>query len=789
MAVSDYGLSGFPSQKRSLTQKGESWRKKCVQSAIDHAFSATEFKTNYSEMRANIDLYNNRLDTKEMMEFCDPFALGSDSFPIKPRNYPIAAPKINLLVGEEAKRVSDFRVKIVNEDAVSQKEKEIKDRYMKTFMEEIIQNPNIDEATIEKKIKDLEKWRKYEYQDIRERRATHLLEHIKHEEKVDKKFNDGFLDALLTGLEIYAVDIVGGEPSLRKCNPLNIKTIRTSESNQIEDCDIIVEYAYYSPGKIIDMFHDHLKPSQVSMLERGKAGYSADDDKSFITLGEKEPDLPAINLIENSEGNLVASDEMSDTSFHLPEYTSTGSILVTRAVWRSYQKVGRLKYYDEVTGDVQYKLVSEFYEPDTALGEEVKWYWVTDWWEGTRIGRDIYVKMQAFPIKAYSMSNPSISQCPYIGSAYSVNDDDITSLMGRMKPYQYLYNAFMWKTQDAFAKYKGVIGTIDLARTPDGWEFEDVLYYAERMGWMVEDSFKEGDKGAATGKLAGNLPGRSTPMDFNLSGYIQQNLAMLNFLKVEMGEISGVSKQREGSIHNRELVGNVDRSVTQSSHITEVYFSMHEDVKKRTLTALLEAAKFAYKGKKKIVQHILDDMSSEIFELDGDHFRELDFGIVMSNNLLDAQMRERFIQLAQAGLQSDKLNFSQLMDIMTDRSISSMRRKIETAEEDAIQRQQQQQERQLQAGQQQQQQQIEANMAMKRMEMQHETDLQTSQNEKDLAIERLKQAFKAESEDVKRLKVEYDKMEKDMDREHEARQKELDRQAKLAVEATKQRTK
>ena len=192
------------------------------------------------------------------------------------------------------------------------------------------------------------------------------------------------------------------------------------------------------------------------------------------------------------------------------------------------------------------------------------------------------------------------------------------------------------------------------------------------MGWMVEDSFKEGDKGAATGKLAGNLPGRSTPMDFNLSGYIQQNLAMLNFLKVEMGEISGVSKQREGSIHNRELVGNVDRSVTQSSHITEVYFSMHEDVKKRTLTALLEAAKFAYKGKKKIVQHILDDMSSQIFELDGDHFRELDFGIVMSNNLLDAQMRERFLQLAQAGLQSDKLNFSQLMDIMTDRSITSM---------------------------------------------------------------------------------------------------------------------
>jgi len=520
------------------------------------------------------------------------------------------------------------------------------------------------------------------------------------------------------------------------------------------------------------------------MLEKGKAGYSADDNKSFINLGEKEPDLPSINLIENTEGNLIASDEMSDNSYHLPEYTSTGSILVTKVAWRSYQKVGRLKYYDDVTGDVQYKLVSEYYEIDSAKGEEVKWYWVTDWWEGTRIGQDIYVKMQAFPIKAYSMSNPSISQCPYVGSAYSMNDDDITSLMGRMKPYQYLYNAFMWKTQDAFAKYKGVIGTIDLARTPDGWEFEDVLYYAERMGWMVEDSFKEGDKGASTGKLAGNLPGRSTPMDFNLSGYIQQNLSMLNFLKVEMGEISGVSKQREGSIHNRELVGNVDRSVTQSSHITEVYFSMHEDIKKRALTALLEAAKFAYKGKKKIVQHILDDMSSEIFELDGDHFREMDFGIVMSNNLMDTQMRERFIQLAQSGLQNDKLNFSQLMDIMTDRSISSMRRKIETAEDDAIKRQQEQQQQQIQSQQQMQQQQLQANVEMKRMDQDHETNIAQASNDKDLAVQRMKQSFQVEGDEVKRLKVEYDKMEKDLDREHEARQKELDRQADIAKQRT-----
>ena len=48
----------------------------------------------------------------------------------------------------------------------------------------------------------------------------------------------------------------------------------------------------------------------------------------------------------------------------------------------------------------------------------------------------------------------------------------------------------------------------------------------------------------------------------------------------------------------------------------------------------------------------------------------------------------------------------------------------------------------------------------------------------------MKQAFQVEGDDVKRLKVEYDKMEKDLDREHEARQKGLDRQAEAAKPRT-----
>jgi hypothetical protein len=53
-----------------------------------------------------------------------------------------------------------------------------------------------------------------------------------------------------------------------------------------------------------------------------------------------------------------------------------------------------------------------------------------------------------------------------------------------------------------------------------------------------------------------------------------------------------------------------------------------------------------------------------------------------TNSTNDKQLYEALKQLAHAGIQNDKINFSQLMDIYTTTSLSSIRRKIEKAESD-----------------------------------------------------------------------------------------------------------
>ena len=99
-----------------------------------------------------------------------------------------------------------------------------------------------------------------------------------------------------------------------------------------------------------------------------------------------------------------------------------------------------------------------------------------------------------------------------------------------------------------------------------------------------------------------------------------------------MGDVAGISRQREGQTSSRETVGGVERATLQSSHITEWLFITHDDVKRRVLEALLETTKVALKGRTKKFQYILSDMSMKVMNIDGDEFAECDYGLVVDNS-------------------------------------------------------------------------------------------------------------------------------------------------------------
>ena len=154
-----------------------------------------------------------------------------------------------------------------------------------------------------------------------------------------------------------------------------------------------------------------------------------------------------------------------------------------------------------------------------------------------------------------------------------------------------------------------------------------------------------------------------------------------------MGEVAGVSNARQGQIETREAVANTEREVTQSSHITEYWFSEHEQTKLRCMEVLLETAKIAWSDKhNKKVQHVLDDGSTVLFQID-DQFTESEYGLQITNGAKSFELIENLKQLAHAGIQNQMITFSQLMDIYTTDSVASIRRKIQRSEAEMQQRQ------------------------------------------------------------------------------------------------------
>ena len=343
----------------------------------------------------------------------------------------------------------------------------------------------------------------------------------------------------------------------------------------------------------------------------------------------------------------------------------------------------------------------------------------------------IYVNMRPRPIQYNRLSNPSRCHFGIVGSIYNLNDERPFSLVDMMKRYNYLYDVIHDRLNRLIAKNYGKIIYLDLAKVPKGWDVNKWLYYARTNSVAVIDSFKEGNIGAATGKIAGALNNASSGvLDAELGNSIQQHINLLEFIKMEMSEVIGITKQREGQIANRETVGGVERATLQSSHITEWLFTIHEDLKKRALECFLETAKIALRGRTKKFQYILSDNSLRIMEIDGDEFAECDYGLIVDSSNSAQELSQKLDVLAQAALQTQTLSFSTIMQLYTSSSLAEKQRLVERDERAMRERAQQAQQEQLQA----QQQQAQAALEQKQMELQLKDQMNQRDNETKILI-------------------------------------------------------
>lgn len=739
----------FPRQALPDSRKGKKWQAACMEWGDSRTYmNFSPVRRNLKHKAINYDLINGVLHMEDVVAMLNPSELEASYFPETIQHFPIINSKLDTLIGEELQRPFDWRAIVTNMNAVSDIERKKKAQLMEGVRQIIEEGSESDEDYLQN-LQQVSDYFEYDYQDAREVRANEFLKHYSIEYNFPLMFNKGMRDGLIVGEEIYFNDIVGGKPVVEKVNNMKLRMYFNGYSNKVEDADVIIYEDFWNPGRIIDIYGDQLTSAQIKFIEDYMFSDSTDSDS--MSNIDASAGLVPVHMIDETftdngeffwdpDGNFSAMPSMQP-------YDAYGNIRVMRMFWKSRRRIKKVKMYDQQTGEEYFEFFSDSYVVNTALGEEEDDpMWINEAWEGTMIGghirsedtgdagknKYILVNVRPRPVQYPDMDNPSKCSLGFVGTIYNLNEDKPYSMVDMMKPYSYLYDVIHYRLMDTLASVWGSLLDVDLATVPEEWKIEQWMYFARMNHIAVRDSLREGTKGTMAGKPVGALNNNSQRMISDTTGnYIQQLMDLAAYIKQEMGEMVGITRQREGQISNRETVGGVERSVLQSSYITERYFAMHNDTKRRELEVFLETAKIAARGRKISFRYKLSDGSWKLMEFDGDEFAENNYGILVDASSNIKNLDQKIEGAAQAYAQNQAIKLSALMKIWaSSSSLAEKIKVIEASEKEMLAERQQEQQMQLQ----QVQAQTQAQIAQRQAELQAQAAMNSENNETKILV-------------------------------------------------------
>ena len=677
------GGQNLPQQKLPMSQKDKEWGKSCINYYSNYRYTnGSNLRSDRFRKLINYDLYNGKVNHKDIETICDPLGVNTSStFSARFQHYDIVSEPIRLLIGEETKRPDNHIVVSESPEDINRKTAGVKQRIFEALQQGLAYqiDPNADPNNPPPPPEEIVKQEKYTPSDIIESKANKILKVLKKRVNTRLLFSQGWKDALIAGEEVYWVGIENSEVTMRRVNPVNLTVILDGDTTFIDDAIAVVEERMLAINTILDEYGDILSKDDIDKLEN----YTRGTFGSFNTAGGFEPQFEVVNGQNAFAG-------VTPTNAYNGNNSNNYSIRVTRVEWKSMKKIGELTWTDE-EGTEQSEIVDELFNTrvfkETFPDAKVEWYWINEAWEGVKIGLDIFTDIKPKPNQRRRLDNPYFCRLGYTGFIYEATNSQSVSLIDRLKPYQYLYDIISYRLEIAFASDQGKKFIMDLAQIPasHGIDMDRWLYYLKEMNIAFINSFEEGKKGAATGQLA-NKFNQFQAIDLSLSQSIQQYINMLDYIKSQVAFVSGVTPQRLGAINNSELVGNVERSVNQSSLITEYLYEAHAEVKRRAYTCMIEVAKIAYK-KGLVAQYMLDDTSIELLQLEENEFENSEFSVFVTNNTKDLELKAKLDQLVQVALQSEKVDLSAIVETLMNDSPRDIVRLLQRKEEEFYKRQ------------------------------------------------------------------------------------------------------
>lgn len=751
----------------------------------------------HDSMLSNYRLYNNDISQEDFEMICNPLGIDVGQYDEEVLPYNKTYTKIDVLLGEEFKRNTNFIVALMNAKAIEEKDEELRAAYMQ-YIEAVVEKAGaiadmIAQGASEEEIQEVveqeiqartpEELESMTFLSELEILGNHILRYGLYKQEVKSLKNDGFKHALLSDKEFAYVGVFKGEPCIRLLNPLNIFYSKSPDIKWIQDGDYAGVTYVKSVERILEEHGEKLKQEDLDKLLKKVPTYSTKKHTGQLEVNVQD------TLTNRFLHKMVSHEYLGkNVGLYTDDYESARKLMQdsfeveTHVEWKWLREVVFMttinEYGDEDTeildpeieviipeeavkieftnryGDKTFKHEWVDEEGNSIIIEKL---WIPRIWEATRIGFDMFVDVREKPNQPFDIEDVFNIELGYYGCVYNSMNARPISLMSRMKPFQFLFFVVLHQIKELIPKHIGPIQNFDTSMidpnlgnndTEDG--FQDALqktFYYRQKGLNIYNSMINNIGGQATNTnisrpQPGNVQNMSVAQDLN------NLLELLGWLDNQIGLAAGVSQQREAQFSSNTNVTDNQQAIIQSSHITEHYFRKHDDLWRKIMEAYINYAKLAWKDKKVRRQYLLPDTSIHTLEITNhEKLMSASYGLFMTDASKENRYIEEMSEMAKMFIQNGASveTVSYILKSRTNgtspeeihKMIAKMQKQQEAKEQAAAEAERESQEKLAEM-------QIEA----REDEQEHEIQLETMKIEKDLTVAEIQSSRFKQMNDV-----------------------------------------
>ena len=707
------GFYGLPSQTVSRQEKEtDEWQHACM----DFMDSVSSQLT-HKKMRAlrNYQVLSPDYQFKDPL-YLDPLSLGEkvdedygklEGF----RHYPVCSRPIYEIVGERINRPIEFYcisegTKARNE--FMQAKTDMLQQYVQSKFQQIAmqqaQQAGIDVNTQEGQQQmqqlmppEIEEYMNRKFSDVAEQVSQRTLRNMWLKNGLNNEFIRGFKHAVITAKEFYHIYVVNHKTRISNLSPLDTFYQKSPSKEWVSESEYAGFRWYLTPSSVLDMYRTKLTHTQVEEIEQKIAGTSGrpggdmyggtpnvyyDTSTYANQYGLKYSDMQDMSI----EALLSDYNVNSSTDSHY--LNRSGLLKVVQAYWVSKCKIGYLTTYDENDIEVEI-MVDASYKADKTLGESIRYEYMNQVYQGTKVEDDMYVDIRPYEEQHFDENNIDSYHFPIEGSCYNDYYTEPTSLVDLMMPWQELYNIVAYEIRRDMRKSIGKVMYMSYDHIPKvpGFSKEKWLYWVRESGiaWVAENQRK-------------TTFSHYSAQDMSFVDSIYKKMEILDKIQGYCDSFAGFSANRIASSTSPDPTARqANQSLTASVNQTEYFFHKHFQIMGRVLTQAVNVAKRHIKYNPAL-RNLYDDIEQAYIDFDAGNVEDAEIGVYLTNTKDEIDRRQLLKQTLTNAVANggNLIDASKLMMATTQSEIENILEQMEKQ-----QRAQQQQEQQLKQGEQQ----------------------------------------------------------------------------------------